>query len=190
MADEKNEVATSEGTTFYQTKKSRNFVKRFIQWHYRDQPYVRSEKKLESEKYLFWCIPFNRWMLLPIAVLLQFCCGSLYAWSIYNKPLDKAVNGSETRGLAPITFYIAVGVFGLSSAINGPFLERYGPQLGSVIATTFVFAGHLLTALAVHTKQMWLVYVGYGVIGGFGLGFCYISPVSALQKWFPDHRGL
>ncbi|KAJ1923517.1 hypothetical protein IWQ60_005842 [Tieghemiomyces parasiticus] len=167
-----------------------NPLKQFVLWHYRDSPYKRSLAQIERERYLFCGIPFNRWVLLPVAVLIQFCSGSLYAWSIYNKPIDKAITGDENANAAPITFYLAVCLLGFSAAFTGPILERKGPRFGCLVGTVSLFTGHLLTALAVHTKQMWLVYVGYGIVGGFGLGFCYISPVSALQKWFPDHRGL
>lgn len=130
---------------------------------------------------------FNRWYLMPAAIIIQFCCGSLYSWSVFNKPIDAHL---ETNNLAPITFYIAVGLFGTSAALMGPWLERNGPMIACFLGTTLFFAGNLLSALALYLKIMWLVYIGYGLISGFGLGLCYISPVSALQKWFPDKRGL
>lgn len=91
--------------------------------------------------------------------------------------------------MAPITFYVAVGLLGLSAAIMGPWLERRGPTIASILGGSLFCTGNLMTAIALYTKQMWLVYLGYGVIAGYGIGLCYISPVSALQKWFPDHRG-
>ncbi|KAI9229224.1 MAG: oxalate/formate antiporter [Piptocephalis tieghemiana] len=169
---------------------SRNPIMRAILSHYSRNTYHRSEKQIEREKYLLGLFPFNRWLLFPAAVLLQFCCGSLYAWSVFNKPIDNALYGDPNKGMAPITFYIAVGCFGLSAAIMGPWLERNGPMKASFIGSSLFIIGNCLTALAIHTKQLWLIYVGYGVIGGFGLGLTYISPVSALQKWFPDFRGM
>ncbi|CAL8072660.1 unnamed protein product [Orchesella dallaii] len=74
--------------------------------------------------------------------------------------------------------------------IIGPWLEREGPRKASILGGFLFCAGNLITALALYLKQMWLIYLGYGVIAGYGIGICYISPVSALQKWFPDHRGL
>jgi MFS family permease len=126
---------------------------------------------------------------MPAAILIQFCCGSLYAWSVFNKPIDKLIYG-EVRNMSPITFYIAVGCFGISAAVMGPWLERRGPMLACLLGTSLFFTGNLVTALALYYKQIWLVFLGYGVISGYGLGLCYISPVSALQKWFPDRRGL
>eukprot|EP01133_Synstelium_polycarpum_P003607 gene3607-4132_t len=92
--------------------------------------------------------------------------------------------------MAPTTFYIAVGMFGLAAMIMGPWLERNGPRRGILLGGSLFCIGQFLTSIAIHVQHIWLVYVGYGVIGGYGLGLTYISPVSALLKWFPDHRGL
>jgi len=92
--------------------------------------------------------------------------------------------------MAPITFYIAVGLLGIAAAIMGPWLEREGPRKASILGGFLFCSGNLITALALYLKQMWLIYLGYGIIAGYGIGICYISPVSALQKWFPDRRGL
>ncbi|KAK9765087.1 hypothetical protein K7432_006860 [Basidiobolus ranarum] len=169
---------------------SSNRIIAFIQWHYGTTASNRSPEQIERERYLYGDVVFNRWLLFPAAVIIQFCCGSLYAWSVFNTPIDTLVNGDANAGLAPITFSIAVGMFGLSSATMGPWLERNGPRKGALLSTFLFFLGNMISALAIHFKQMWLLYIGYGIIGGFGLGLGYISPVSALQKWFPDRRGL
>lgn len=166
-----------------------NFLLRLVQKHYRESEYVRSEAKLRREEYLLPGVKFNRWYSMPAALIIQFCCGSLYAWSVFNKPIDTYIYG-KVVDMAPITFYIAVGLFGTSAAIMGPWLERHGPGFACAVGSTLFFIGNLLTALAIYTKQTWLVFIGYGVVGGYGLGLCYISPVSCLQKWFPDRRGL
>eukprot|EP01132_Coremiostelium_polycephalum_P002022 gene2022-2489_t len=129
-------------------------------------------------------------ILYPVKMGTPICIGSLYSWSIFNKPIDKAIYGDENEGKAPVTFYIAVAVFGVSVAIMGPWLERKGPRLGIFVGASLFVAGLFLTALGIHIKHIWLVYVGYGIFGGSGIGVSYISPVSTLQKWFPDHRGL
>src|SRR5690606_31387244 len=83
-----------------------------------------------------------------------------------------------------------IGFFGCSAALNGPWLERNGPRKAALIGTSLFFIGNMLSVVGIHTKIIGLIYFGYGVLGGAGLGLCYISPVSALQKWFPDKRGM
>jgi MFS family permease len=135
-------------------------------------------------------LPFNRWLMMPAAVLIQMCVGTFYAWSGYNAAVDLAITGNAAAGLAPNTFYIAVAVFGPCAAVFGPWMERVGPRSGAFFGLSFYYIAQLLAAVAVVSKQMWLLYIGYGCIGGCGLGVAYISPVSPLQKWFPDWRGL
>ncbi|KAL7750295.1 hypothetical protein RI367_004468 [Sorochytrium milnesiophthora] len=166
-----------------------NAISRGIHRHYTTGKHERSEQQLLAEQSLWVSsLPFSRWFLLPCAVIIQFCSGSLYAWSVYNVPIAKAIGCSENS--PQITFYIAIGLLGLSGAVMGPWLERNGPRKAALIGTILFFIGGLGAALAVHTSQLWLLYLTYGLIGGCGLGLCYISPVSALQKWFPDRRGL
>ena len=171
--------------------------------HYSNTHYERSDTQIENEKWLIKnLVPFNRYYLMPAAVLIQVCCGSLYAWSGYNLPMEAYIMGANAavdRATASITFYIAVGnflflkimltsiaVFGVTAAILGPWLERNGPFKGAILGASLFFLGNLLTGLGVYCKAWGLVYFGYGVVGGAGLGISYISPVSPLQKWFPE----
>ncbi|KAF9977170.1 hypothetical protein BGZ75_010398 [Mortierella antarctica] len=179
---------------------SSNPVVRAIHRHYSDTTYERSAQTIEREKYMMSNIPFNRWAMFPTAFIFQAICGSLYAWSVFNDPIDgyiygRVLNPATGKSAPPvhnaaITFYIAVGCFGLSAALNGPWLERHGPRLAAFIGSTVFFVGNMVAAIGIYTKIIPLLYLGYGVLGGAGLGLCYISPVSALQKWFPDRRGL
>lgn len=127
---------------------------------------------------------------MPAAFIVQFCCGSVYAWSVFNSPIDEAIAGSAESSQAPVTFYIAIGMLGFSGALMGPWLERNGPRKALILSSCSFFLGNLIAALAIYVKLMWLLYLGYGVIGGFGIGVSYISPVSSLQKWFPNKRGM
>ena len=87
-------------------------------------------------------------------------------------------------------FYVAVAFFAISAALLGPWLERNGPLKGLLLGSCLFFFGNLLTALGVYVKQLAVIYIGYGVFGAMGLGISYISPVSPLQKWFPEIRGV
>eukprot|EP00123_Amoebidium_parasiticum_P018944 comp24324_c1_seq12/m.45876 comp24324_c1_seq12/g.45876 ORF comp24324_c1_seq12/g.45876 comp24324_c1_seq12/m.45876 type:complete len:555 (-) comp24324_c1_seq12:339-2003(-) len=165
-------------------------------WHYSDVTQRRTPAQEEAERKLLGLVPFHRLMLLPAAVFVQLCVGSLYAWSVYNTPIEKYianVNGktpADYLGYSANTFYVAVGTFGPSAALFGPWLEREGPRKALLLSTSLFYAGNLLAALAVW-KGLWaLLYIGYGFIGGLGLGLSYITPVSPLQKWFPDYRGV
>ncbi|KAG0057220.1 hypothetical protein BGZ83_000633 [Gryganskiella cystojenkinii] len=179
---------------------SSNPMVRAIYRHYSDTTYHRTSRTIEREKFLFCSVPFNRWIMFPTAFIFQAICGSLYTWSVYNDPIDGYIYGMVTNPAtgkaappthnAAITFYIAVGCFGISAAINGPWLERNGPKLAAILGATVFFLGNMIAAIGIYAKIMALLYFGYGVLGGAGLGLCYISPVSALQKWFPDRRGL
>ncbi|ORY49196.1 MFS general substrate transporter [Rhizoclosmatium globosum] len=168
-------------------------VKDLVLKHYGDAVYVRSDAQLAREEWLIPGVKFNRWVLPVSAFFIQICCGSLYAWSGYNAPIEAAIygmNGGVDRGMASTTFYIAVAFFGCTAAALGPWMERKGPFIGCMAGTALFFFGNLMTALGVYVNQIALVYIGYGIFGGAGLGLAYISPVSPLQKWFPEYRGL
>lgn len=165
-----------------------NVIVNRIKQHYTVHPKRKSESQEEREKYIFGCLPFNRWALVPAAVLVQLCIGSLYAWSVFNVPIEEALGLQQ--GAGAIAFYIAVGCFGLSAAFMGPWLERNGPTKTLCFSSTMLFLGNLVSALGVYLKIIGLVYFGYGVIGGIGFGVSYISPVSPMQKWFPSKKGL
>ncbi|XP_024358519.1 uncharacterized protein [Physcomitrium patens] len=174
-------------------QKSSNILVRLLVRHWTVKPNEKTAAREEREKYLFlyWkAVPFNRWMLFISSFLIQFCCGSLYSWSNFNAPIDILIYGTKTANKAPNTFYIAVGMFGTTAMIMGPWLERHGPRRGLLLGSTVFGIGQGIAALSLYKKSIAGVYVGYGVLGGFGLGLNYISPVSALQKYFPDYRGV
>eukprot|EP01134_Creolimax_fragrantissima_P007473 CFRG7473T1 len=163
------------------------FVEKF-KAHYTICNERKSEAQVEREKKLFKIVPFNRWMLVLAAVLVQLCIGSLYSWSVFNVPIEEELGLAS--GTAANTFYIAVGCFGLSAALLGPVLERNGPRPTLIFSSSMLFAGMLLAGLGCWVKQIGLIYFGYGVVGGIGFGTSYITPVSPMQKWFPSKKGL
>jgi len=131
---------------------------------------------------------YNRWLIPPAALAVHLSIGQVYAFSVFKAPL---VEHFGTR-LTPIglIFSIAIVMLGLSAAVCGTWVERSGPRKAMFVAACCWSAGFAVGALGVATTQLWLVYLGYGVIGGIGLGIGYISPVSTLIKWFPDRPGL
>jgi MFS family permease len=131
---------------------------------------------------------FNRWLIPPAALAVHLCIGQAYATSVYKAALVKHFDTSLTA--IGIIFSIAIVMLGLSAAVFGTWVDRNGPRAAMFTAACFWSAGFLVGSLGISTGQLWLVYLGYGVIGGIGLGIGYISPVSTLIKWFPDRPGL
>jgi len=131
---------------------------------------------------------YNRWLIPPAALAVHLSIGEVYAFSVFKTPL---VDHFGTK-LTPIgiIFSIAIAMLGLSAAFGGRWVERAGPRKAMALAALCWGSGFVIGALGVATKQLWLVYLGYGVIGGIGLGIGYISPVSTLIKWFPDRPGM
>lgn len=139
---------------------------------------------------------YNRWMAPPAALSVHLCIGQAYAFSVFNDPLSKAIGISastpEDWKLTTLgwIFSLAIVFLGLSAAFGGKWLEKVGPRLTMFVAACCFGGGFWIAALGVYLHEIWLLYVGYGVIGGIGLGLGYVSPVSTLIKWFPDRRGM
>ncbi|HJK96590.1 MAG TPA: MFS transporter, partial [Polyangiaceae bacterium LLY-WYZ-14_1] len=139
---------------------------------------------------------FNRWWVPPASIAIHLCIGSVYAWSIFNPALTKVVgvvgSAADDWSLSDVVwvFSVAIVVLGLTAAVAGKWLEQVGPRLVGVVAAACWGGGFLVGGLGVLTHQLWLLYLGYGVIGGAGLGLGYVSPVSTLIRWFPDRRGM
>ena len=131
---------------------------------------------------------FNRWLIPPAALAVHLCIGQAYATSVYKSALIGHFQVSQTA--IGVIFSIAIVMLGLSAAIMGTWVERSGPRKSMFVAATFWASGFLIGALGIFSGQLWLVYLGYGIFGGIGLGIGYISPVSTLIKWFPDRPGM
>jgi len=131
---------------------------------------------------------YSRWLIPPAALAVHLCIGQVYATSVYKNSFIKHFDASQTS--IGIIFSIAIVMLGLSAAVGGTWVEANGPRKAMLVSACCWASGFLVGALGIGTKQLWLVYLGYGVIGGIGLGIGYISPVSTLIKWFPDRPGL
>ncbi|SFN69574.1 L-lactate MFS transporter [Salegentibacter flavus] len=130
----------------------------------------------------------NRWLIAASAVGIHISIGSVYAWSVYTKPLIEQFGWelSDTQ----FTFSLAIFFLGISAAFLGHFLEKKGPRKSGILAAIFFGIGIAGSGLAVYLESIYLLYLFYGIFGGIGLGLGYITPVSTLIKWFPDRRGL
>jgi len=139
---------------------------------------------------------FNRWRVPPASIGIHLCIGSVYAWSNFNPALVKvrgvvaAAPDDWSLGEVVWIFTVAIVFLGLSAAFAGKWLEQVGPRVVGSIAAACWGGGFLIGSLGIWLHQLWLLYIGYGVVGGCGLGLGYVSPVSTLIKWFPDRRGM
>lgn len=139
---------------------------------------------------------FNRWKVPPASVAIHLCLGSVYAWSLFNPPLTRVLgvvgSAADDWSLSAVVwiFSVAIVCLGLAAAFAGRWLEQVGPRMVGTVSTFCWCGGFLLSALGAELHQLWLLYLGYGVIGGIGLGLGYVSPVSTLIRWFPDRRGM
>ncbi|GAA1146389.1 OFA family MFS transporter [Nocardioides aquiterrae] len=131
---------------------------------------------------------FSRWLIPPAALSVHLCIGQVYATSVYKTALVEHFDSSLTA--IGIVFSIAIVMLGLSAAVCGTWVDRNGPRAAMFTSACFWSVGFLVAAVGIGVGSLWLVYLGYGVIGGIGLGIGYISPVSTLIKWFPDRPGL
>ena len=162
---------------------------------------------------------FNRWLVPPAALAIHLCIGMAYGFSVFWLPLSQSLGVTKpiACAVADPTFWgtftdlmsalfrtscdwkvadlgwmytLFFVLLGSSAAIWGGWLEREGPRKAGVVSALCWCGGLLISALGVYTHQLWMMWLGSGVIGGIGLGLGYISPVSTLVKWFPDRRGM
>jgi MFS family permease len=154
---------------------------------------------------------FNRWMVPPAALAIHLCIGMAYGLSVFWLPLSRVIGiaksvacpdgaGFMTRltsvscdwQIADVGWIFSIGivVLGASAALFGGWLEKHGPRKAGVVAAVCWSGGFLISAYGIYVHQLWMLWIGSGVIGGIGLGLGYISPVSTLIKWFPDRRGM
>ncbi|CCK26249.1 integral membrane transporter [Streptomyces davaonensis JCM 4913] len=131
---------------------------------------------------------WSRWLVPPAALSVHLSIGQAYAWSVFKPPLESALGLSGTQSALP--FQLGIVMLGLSAAFGGTLVERNGPRWAMTVALCCFSSGFLLSALGAATEQYWLIVLGYGFVGGIGLGIGYISPVSTLIKWFPDRPGM
>ena len=139
---------------------------------------------------------YSRWLVPPAALAIHLCIGQVYSFSVFKLPLtqllgvNKSLPGDWTQTQIAWIFSLAIVILGASAAAFGKWLEGAGPRKAMFVSATCFALGFYISYLGVTTHQLWLIYFGYGFVGGTGLGLGYISPVSTLIKWFPDRPGL
>ena len=149
-----------------------------------------------SKKHIVAKEGFNRWLVAPAALGIHLCIGSVYAWSLFNPALIKRLgvvtSAADDWTLKSVVwiFTVAIVFLGLSAAVGGKWLEKVGPRMVGTVSAICWGGGFIVGGIGILTGELWLLYLGYGVIGGCGLGLGYVSPVGTLIRWFPDRRGM
>ncbi|MGH6819193.1 MAG: L-lactate MFS transporter [Methylovirgula sp.] len=139
---------------------------------------------------------YSRWLIPPAALCVHLCIGQAYAFSVFNLPMTKLIGITQSApGDWKLTelgwiFSLAIFFLGTSAAVFGRWVEEGGPRRAMFAAALCWAGGFFVSALGVYLHNIWIIYLGYGVLGGIGLGVGYISPVSTLIKWFPDRPGM
>ena len=139
---------------------------------------------------------FSRWMVPPAALCVHLCIGQAYAFSVFNLPMTKLLGITQSApgdwNLPQLGWIFSIAMFflGTSLAVFGRWVEEGGPRRAMFTAALCWAGGFFISAIGVYVHNLWLIYGGYGVLGGIALGIGYISPVSTLIKWFPDRPGM
>jgi MFS family permease len=139
---------------------------------------------------------YNRFLVPPAALAVHLSIGQVYAFSTFNLPLTKllgvthSVPGDWDLKEIGWIFSIAIAFLGAAAALFGRWVEQVGPRKSMFAGALCFGGGFIVSAIGIHYHWLWLLYLGYGVLGGCGLGISYISPVSTLIKWFPDRPGM
>ena len=130
----------------------------------------------------------GRWGIALAAVLVQLALGAVYAWSVFNAPLQQQFGWSKSQAVLP--FEVAIGCIVIGTLIGGRVQDKRGPRPVALAGVVLYSVGIMLASLVSSSDQLWLLVLTYGVLGGIGLGLAYITPIAMLVKWFPDKRGL
>jgi OFA family oxalate/formate antiporter-like MFS transporter len=129
-----------------------------------------------------------RWIIALNCTILQICFGTVYAWSFFQSLLIKKSGWSFTD--TAWAFSLAIFSLGVSAAWAGAMLSRIGPRKLATLGSVLFAGGYLVSSAALRMENIWLFYLGYGIIGGAGIGLGYVTPVATAAKWFPDRKGL
>jgi len=130
----------------------------------------------------------KRWLIASAAIIAQLCLGTVHAWSAFKKPMMASHNWTETS--TQLTYMIVLSALGIATILGGTLVDKKGPKFTLTLGGILFGIGTLITGLADQIGSLWLLYFGYGICGGTGIGLGYVAPIATLIRWFPDKRGL
>ncbi|MFO7820335.1 MAG: OFA family MFS transporter [Halanaerobacter sp.] len=127
----------------------------------------------------------NRWIYIPLGLIIFMCMGTVYSWSVFKKPIEELFKISATQSGMPYTFFLIF--YAVTMPIAGGFIDEYGPKIVTIVGGLVVSVGWILSGF---TSNITLLIITYGVIAGSGVGIAYGAPMAVAAKWFPDKKGL
>ena len=130
----------------------------------------------------------KRWLIAASGVVIMTLLGTVYAWSVFVNPIMAAYGWSKES--VAVVFMIIIGMIGLAAAFGGVLVDKKGPKFAAALGVTLYGIGVLMGGVALKMGNIWILYIGYGVLGGIGNGLAYVVPIATLIRWFPDKRGL
>ena len=130
----------------------------------------------------------KRWFIAVMATLVHLCLGTVYAWSFFQKTVSETFGWSNSE--TAWAFSLAIFMLGVTASWGGQNLQKFGPRKLALIGAFLYAFGYFISYFALQNESLWLLYFGYGIVGGIGLGLAYVTPVATVSKWFPDKQGL
>ncbi|MFN4075359.1 MAG: OFA family MFS transporter [Cloacibacterium sp.] len=130
----------------------------------------------------------KRWFIAVMATLVHLCLGTVYAWSFFQKTVSETFGWSNSE--TAWAFSLAIFMLGVTASWGGQNLQKFGPRKLALLGAFLYAFGYIISYFALQNKSLWLLYFGYGIVGGIGLGLAYVTPVATVSKWFPDKQGL
>lgn len=130
----------------------------------------------------------KRWFIAVAAIIIQLCLGTVYSWSVFKN--DLVANQGWDEVATSATFMICIGIIGIAAAFGGILVDKKGPKLVATIGGILFGLGTIIGGVGIQMENILILYLGYGVLGGLGNGFGYVTPIATLIRWFPDKRGL
>lgn len=130
----------------------------------------------------------NRWTITIFGTLTQLCLGTVYAWSFFQTPIIEFTGWNNSQ--VAWAFSLSIFMLGVTAAWAGSKMSLYGPRRLAMLGGILYALGFLIAGFALANKLLWLLYLGFGVLGGIGLGLAYVTPVATVSKWFPEKQGL
>ncbi len=130
----------------------------------------------------------KRWLIAVMGTLVHLCLGTVYAWSFFQKTVSETFGWSNSE--TAWAFSLAIFMLGVTASWGGQNLQKFGPRKLALIGAFLYALGYIISYFALKNESLWLLYFGYGIVGGIGLGLAYVTPVATVSKWFPDKQGL